>query len=159
MAFWAPFGPPIPPPSGSDQGPLQVAGMGARGAPSPCRFGRLLGAHSRHLRGANKAPHWWWEWAPGGRLPLAVLSAFWAPNPATRSGRSRPPTGGRNGGPKGAFPLRFGSLAGFPPPPTLCVVLHLARRPPLFGARPQHLPETQTQEPDDTGRPTYHTLV
>ena len=120
---------------------------------------RLLGVHSCHLRGLIKAPHWWWEWAPGGRLPLAVLSAFWAPNPAARGGRSRPPAGGGNGGIKGAFPLCFGSLADFPPPPTLCVVLHLAHRPPLFGACPQHLPEAQRQEPDDTGRPTCHTLV
>ena len=153
------FGRPFPPPAGADQSPLQVAAMGARGAPSPCRFARLLGAHSRHLGGPIKAPCWWREWAPRGCLPLTVLGAFWAPNPATRGGRSRPPVGGGNGGPKGAFPLRFGSLAGFPPPPTLCVVLHLACRPPLFGACPQHLPEMQRQEPDDTGRPTCHPLV
>ena len=79
---------------------------------------RLLGAHSRHLRGPIKASHWWWEWAPGGCLSLAILSAFWAPSPATRRGRSWPLAGGGNGRPGGAFPLPFRAPFGrpFPPP-------------------------------------------
>ena len=111
-AFLPPFGRPLPPPMGADQGPAWVGGMGPGGAPFHLHFGFFLGAHSREPWGPIKAAPVDGNGHPGG----AFFPPFWA-----FFGRPFPPPAGADQGPlrvtrmgarRAPFIPHFGRLLG-----------------------------------------------